>query len=233
MEWIDCADFARYSAQDYYWLYPGDPSDLDADNDGAACEESSGNSPGPQIPAEPVVAQRDVTCTDGIDNDGDGPLDMADFDWDMDAYYPQGSKCDQIDAKDPIGLREGVKKAKPKPARLLCNKFVGRNGRNVAYRTKRPRRCAIWPQTRPATQAITFTKAHWTRWGKSTARAGVTLRGNSGFRARARIKAYRLAATARATTASIPASRCCVRVGASSPSTPRIGVPAEQRLTKS
>ena len=52
----NCSHFSRYSAQDYYWLYPGDPSDLDADNDGAACDYTDGNPPGPQIPPEPAPA---------------------------------------------------------------------------------------------------------------------------------------------------------------------------------
>jgi hypothetical protein len=69
----NCDDFARYSAQDYYWLYPGDPCGLDADNDGIACEWNDGPGPGPQIPPEPVPA-----CSDGIDNDGDGRTDLLD-----------------------------------------------------------------------------------------------------------------------------------------------------------
>jgi Excalibur calcium-binding domain len=44
----NCSNFSRYSAQDYYWLYPGDPSGLDADNDGAACESNPGPGPGPR-----------------------------------------------------------------------------------------------------------------------------------------------------------------------------------------
>jgi hypothetical protein len=69
----NCSDFSRFSAQDYYWLYPGDPSRLDEDNDGVACEWNDGNPPGPQIPPEPVPA-----CSDGIDNDGDGRTDLLD-----------------------------------------------------------------------------------------------------------------------------------------------------------
>jgi hypothetical protein len=190
----NCDDFSRYSAQDYFWLYPGDPSGLDADNDGAPCEENAGPAPGPQIPPEPLpTPQRDVTCTDGIDNDGDGPLDLNDFDWDTSSYSPAGAKCDQInanpdgDADDPT-----TQPARPKPVRLLCNKFVGRRGRNVAYRTRAPRRCNVWRANWAHYRALTFIRGKWTRWGKPTARARVTITSNSGYRARARIKAYRL-----------------------------------------
>jgi hypothetical protein len=72
----NCDDFARrYSAQDFYWLYPGDPSELDDDNDGLACEWNDDPGPGPRIPAEPLPA-----CYDGIDNDGDGATDFLDPD---------------------------------------------------------------------------------------------------------------------------------------------------------
>jgi hypothetical protein len=81
---------------------------------------------------------------------------------------------------------------KVRPVRLLCNKFMGRHGRNVAYRTNRPRRCAVWRANWAHFQALTFAKASWTDWGNSTARARVTLMGNSGYRARGRIIAYRL-----------------------------------------
>jgi hypothetical protein len=74
----NCSHFSRYSAQDYYWLYPGDPSGLDADNDGAACESNSGPGPGPPIPPEPSPAVQQTACSDGIDNDGDGATDLLD-----------------------------------------------------------------------------------------------------------------------------------------------------------
>jgi hypothetical protein len=81
----NCDDFSRYSAQDYFWLYPGDPSGLDADNDGAACEANSGSAPGPAIPSEPAPPPPPpppplppTQCSDGIDNDGDGNVDLAD-----------------------------------------------------------------------------------------------------------------------------------------------------------
>jgi hypothetical protein len=188
----NCSHFSRYSAQDYYWLYPGDPSGLDADRDGAACEENTGAQPGPQIPAEPQPSgATHATCTDGIDNDGDGPLDLADFDWNQDAYYPAGSRCDHVNVGGTEDEDDG-QQTPLAPVRLLCNKFVGSRGRNVAYRTKRPRRCAVWRAHWAHYQALTFIKARWTGWGRSTARARVTLTGNSGFRARGRIKAYRL-----------------------------------------
>jgi hypothetical protein len=72
----NCSHFSLYSAQDYYWLYPGDPSGLDADNDGIACEWNDGKPPGPQIPAEPTPPP--PACSDGIDNDGDGRADLLD-----------------------------------------------------------------------------------------------------------------------------------------------------------
>jgi hypothetical protein len=83
-------------------------------------------------------------------------------------------------------------RAAPKPVRLLCNRFVGRRGRNVAYRATSPRRCSVWRADWAHYQALTFVKARWSGWGNSTARARVTLTGNSGYRAPGRIKAYRL-----------------------------------------
>jgi hypothetical protein len=79
----NCSHFVgRYDSQDYFWLYSGDPSGLDADNDGAACESNSGPGPGPQIPAEPSPPPPPppppTACSDGIDNDGDGDTDLID-----------------------------------------------------------------------------------------------------------------------------------------------------------
>jgi hypothetical protein len=221
----NCEHFSRSSAQDYYWLYPGDPSDLDADNDGAACEENTGAQPGPQIPAEPTPALAVDTCNDGIDSDGDGKVDLGDLENGNIAGIPSRS-CDQThsscqdfidndrdgktdwqdadvsgngilaatrcDQTKPVARRPPTPKPVFRPVRLLCNKFVGRRGRNVAYRTTSPRRCAVWRADWAHYQALTFVKAHWSAWGSSTARARVTLTGNSGYRAPGRIKAYRL-----------------------------------------
>jgi hypothetical protein len=222
----NCEHFSRYSAQDYYWLYPGDPSDLDADNDGAACEQNSGAAPGPQIPPEPTPAPPIDTCNDGIDSDGDAKIDLGDLEYgsapgpsrscdqvhtscldlidndrdgktdraDADVNGGSGvlaaTRCDQI--KPAARVAPVAPDPTSRPVRLLCNKFVGRRGRNVAYRTKAPRKCAVWRRTWAHYQALTFIQATWTGWGESTARAHVTITGNSGFRARARIKAYRL-----------------------------------------
>lgn len=84
----NCSHFSRYEAQDYFWLYPGDPSGLDADNDGAACESNSGPGPGPPIPAEPAPPRPEPTaCSDGVDNDGDGATDILD----SYCYSPSGT----------------------------------------------------------------------------------------------------------------------------------------------
>jgi hypothetical protein len=78
------------------------------------------------------------------------------------------------------------------PAWLLCNKFSGPSGDNVAYRTARPKGCAIWRAGWAHYQALTFIKAHWTGWGKRAAHARVTLTGNGGYRTPGRITVYRL-----------------------------------------
>ena len=50
----NCANFGSQSAAQYYFeLYPGDPSGLDADNDGVACEDNPSPSGAEAIPAEP------------------------------------------------------------------------------------------------------------------------------------------------------------------------------------
>lgn len=50
----NCDDFgSRAAAQYYFYLYPGDPSGLDADNDGAACEANKCPCGAEPIPAEP------------------------------------------------------------------------------------------------------------------------------------------------------------------------------------
>jgi hypothetical protein len=77
------------------------------------------------------------------------------------------------------------------PVRLLCNKLVGRHQRNVAYRTRAPRRCGIWRTGWVDSQGLSFIKAKWTGWASGSARARVTTTWGP-FRARARIKAYRL-----------------------------------------
>lgn len=51
----NCSDFgSRASAQYYFQLYPGDPSGLDGDNDGAACEANPCPCGAEAIPAEPL-----------------------------------------------------------------------------------------------------------------------------------------------------------------------------------
>lgn len=50
----NCSNFGRQAAAQYYLLlYPGDPSGLDADNDGAACEHLPCPCGAESIPAEP------------------------------------------------------------------------------------------------------------------------------------------------------------------------------------
>lgn len=50
----NCSDFgSRAAAQYYLYLYPSDPSGLDADNDGAACEANSCPCGAELIPSEP------------------------------------------------------------------------------------------------------------------------------------------------------------------------------------
>jgi hypothetical protein len=220
----NCEHFSRYSAQDYYWLYPDDPSRLDADNDGAACEHLSGPSPGPPIPPEPLPPtppRPGDTCNDGIDSDGDGKVDLGDLEYGNATGVPSRS-CDTVHTScldlidnDGDGKRDGLDadvnggggilaatrcdQVKPPagngqrslPVRLICNKLVGRRGRNVAYHTRAPRRCDVWRTGWADSQGLTFIKASWTAWGTGTARARVTITAH-GFRARARLKAYRL-----------------------------------------
>jgi hypothetical protein len=219
----NCEHFSRYSAQDYYWLYPDDPSGLDADNDGAACEHLSGPSPGPPIPPEPPPARPIDSCNDGIDSDGDGKVDLADseygntpvpylpcdqvhtsckdlIDSDGDGKRDWGdadvngsdstlatTRCDQV--KPTVELRG--KSDESLPVRLLCNKLVGRHKKNVAYPTRAPRRCGIWRTGWVDSQGLSFIKAKWTGWASGSARAPVTTTWGP-FRARARLKAYRL-----------------------------------------
>jgi hypothetical protein len=53
----NCSNFGRQAAAQYYLLlYPGDPSGLDADNDGFACEHLSCPCGAEPIPAEPEPA---------------------------------------------------------------------------------------------------------------------------------------------------------------------------------
>jgi hypothetical protein len=210
----------------HYWLYPGDPSGLDADNDGAACESNTGPSPGPPIPPEPTPPPQPRvidSCNDGIDSDGDGKVDLGDLEYGNATGVPSRS-CDTVHTScldlidnDGDGKRDGLDAdvnggggilattrcdqtkptvVQPKgdeslPVRLLCNKFVGRRGRNVAYHTRAPRRCDVWRTGWADSQGLTFIKARWTGWGTGTARARVTITAH-GFQARARVKAYRL-----------------------------------------
>lgn len=77
------------------------------------------------------------------------------------------------------------------PIRLVCNRWT-RSGHNVPYRTLKPRRCSIWRANWAHSRSASFIKARWTAWGKSVARARATLVYNMGYRARVRVKAYRL-----------------------------------------
>jgi hypothetical protein len=59
----NCSNFSSQAAAEYYLeLYPGDPSRLDADHDGSACEDNKcpcgaeSIPPEPEIPTTPVVA---------------------------------------------------------------------------------------------------------------------------------------------------------------------------------
>lgn len=82
----NCADFGSQSTAQYYFeLYPGDPSGLDADHDGVACEDNSCPCGAEAIPAEPLPqppalppAPPPSACNDGKDNDNDGLVDLDD-----------------------------------------------------------------------------------------------------------------------------------------------------------
>jgi hypothetical protein len=129
------------------------------------------------------------SCLDFVDNDGDGNRDRFDADVNGGGGVLPTTRCDQA---KPTPKRRVTVGDDPLPVRLLCNKFSDRRGRNVAYNTKAPRRCAVWRANWAHYQALTFIQAKWTGWGQPTARARVTITGNSGYRERARIKAYRL-----------------------------------------
>jgi hypothetical protein len=77
------------------------------------------------------------------------------------------------------------------PVRLVCNRWT-RHGTNIAYRTRGPRRCSIWRSNWAHYQSASFIKAHWHGWGKARATAHATLIYNMGYRARVRVRAYRL-----------------------------------------
>jgi hypothetical protein len=52
---FNCSSFGSQAAAQYYlMLYPGDPSNLDGDNDGAACEENDCPCGAESIPPEPL-----------------------------------------------------------------------------------------------------------------------------------------------------------------------------------
>jgi hypothetical protein len=77
------------------------------------------------------------------------------------------------------------------PVRLFCNRWES-SGENVPYTTMRPRHCSIWREHWAHYQSASFVKARWRSWGKPVARARATLTYNMGYRARVRVKAYRL-----------------------------------------
>jgi Excalibur calcium-binding domain len=74
----NCADFpSQEAAQAYLKEWPSDPSNLDGDNDGVACED---NPSGIYVPPDPVTLLPDDVprCSDGLDNDADGRVDLND-----------------------------------------------------------------------------------------------------------------------------------------------------------
>jgi hypothetical protein len=77
------------------------------------------------------------------------------------------------------------------PVRLICNRW-DRRGENIAYRTRKPKRCSIWRSNWAHYQSASFIKARWRGWGKPRATARATLVYNMGYRARVRVRAYRL-----------------------------------------
>ena len=77
------------------------------------------------------------------------------------------------------------------PVRLICNRWT-RDGANIPYRVMRPRRCSIWRAAWAHYQSASFVKARWRSWGRPVARGRATLTYNMGYRARVRVRAYRL-----------------------------------------
>jgi hypothetical protein len=121
------------------------------------------------------------SCVGFIDNDGDGKRDREDADASVGDGILATTRCDQ-----PKPAVVQPKTNESSPVRLLCDRFVGRRGRNIAYRTRAPRRCAVWRANWAHYRALTFITATWRDWGTPSARARVTITGNSGLsRARA------------------------------------------------
>lgn len=71
---LDCIDFPTpAAAQDVYDSNPADPNDLDADNDGLACEALPGQTPGT---GEGVNPDRGTTPTRGVETGAGGTADL-------------------------------------------------------------------------------------------------------------------------------------------------------------
>ena len=72
---LDCDDFATQAeAQASFTATPGDPNDLDRDDDGQACENFEYAASGSQVSTRPQGA---VAAGDGSSTDGPGVLPYA------------------------------------------------------------------------------------------------------------------------------------------------------------
>lgn len=80
---LDCADFGPGEAQANLDANPGDPNNLDADNDGEACEGSGGGGGASAPAAAPAAApasapvQGSAASTVALPSTGSGPIAEA------------------------------------------------------------------------------------------------------------------------------------------------------------
>jgi hypothetical protein len=88
-----------------------------------------------------------------------------------------------------IALALPAASAQAAGVRLICNRFDP-SGENIAYATRKPRRCDIWRANWGHYQSLQFRKATWRRWGTRVAVARVTVIYSMGYHERFRLKAY-------------------------------------------
>jgi hypothetical protein len=110
---LDCGDFAsQVEAQEVLYDDPSDPNNLDADNDGRACEDSwfGGSSASPSASPSPSPSpSTSPEAGQGASPEGDQDSDGGDRRRRQDGSYPPASggdiDCDQVDG--PVQVPPG------------------------------------------------------------------------------------------------------------------------------
>jgi hypothetical protein len=136
----NCDDFSsQQAAQAYFDANPGDPSHLDADKDGKACEALSYTATGYSAPE----------CDDELDNDYDGKIDLNDPDCESATWDHEDASACTLALRSRNKARRAVRSAR----RMLRST---RGARHARYRRVLRRRTAKLASAQARAMRICF-----------------------------------------------------------------------------